>query len=633
MDPVNIAESASRPTTTPPPSPGSYKVKTYTVPRETEKTSAVTLSIQPPASGPRKPSLFICVLDVSGSMGTLATGTQAADASKPDVDFSRLDLVKHSMNTLIAGLQDDDHLAIIPFSNTAQLSLQQTKMTASGRTTATAAVAQLNAYGGTNIWAGLSLALQHAADHRTKNPLILLLTDGEPNIDPPRGLVPTISATIASLGLHVPIHTFGFGYDMNSKLIGQVATATAATYSFIPDCSMVGTVFINFIATALATISHHMTFKDMATGQEFMLGAIQYGQKRLVLLPNGIGTTGAEFSITIGSTQVRGTYAATPAPAPILFRNSWLQGLLDVNAHASDGNLKAAQAALENLKTLSPPADYAADLSSTDDNEGQIGKAIANNQWWQRWGRHYLPSVIWAHKYQVCNNFKDKAVQDFGGEMFREHQARLEQLFLTIQPPAPSIATRSYGSTAAPAVTRTIDMSYYHNLGGGCFAGHCAVKTPTGEKLVRDVKKGDVLVTVHEGGHEDTATVVCVVVSKPPGGKMDIVTIGDLKITPWHPMKAFADGQWVFPAEAYDAMNGSRDLVEPINEVYTFVMDRGHTFVVENYVVCGLGHGLKGPVIGHDYFGTGAIINDLKKLAGWEEGRVMYNELKNLANK
>jgi hypothetical protein len=111
---------------------------------------------------------------------------------------------------------------------------------------------------------------------------------------------------------------------------------------------------------------------------------------------------------------------------------------------------------------------------------------------------------------------------------------------------------------------------------------------------------------------------------------MDIVTIGDLKITPWHPMKFYEDSQWVFPAEAFDPVQGSRNPDEQIDEVYTFVLDRGHTCIVEGYIVCGLGHGFKGPVIEHDYFGTDKIINDLKRLPGWEEGRVLYNDLRTL---
>jgi hypothetical protein len=37
---------------------------------------------------------------------------------------------------------------------------------------------------------------------------------------------------------------------------------------------------------------------------------------------------------------------------------------------------------------------------------GQISEAISKDEWWNRWGRHYLPSLLGAHLLQQCNNFK-----------------------------------------------------------------------------------------------------------------------------------------------------------------------------------------------------------------------------------
>jgi hypothetical protein len=57
--------------------------------------------VKPPADGPRKPTVLICILDVSGSMGEDAS---LKDGSTENDGFSRLDLVKHSMNTIISML-------------------------------------------------------------------------------------------------------------------------------------------------------------------------------------------------------------------------------------------------------------------------------------------------------------------------------------------------------------------------------------------------------------------------------------------------------------------------------------------------------------------------------------------------
>merc|ERR1719359_543228 len=43
-----------------------------------------------------------------------------------------------------------------------------------------------------------------------------------------------------------------------------------------------------------------------------------------------------------------------------------------------------------------------------EDLEGQVSEAISRQDWFARWGRHYLPSLQRAHELQQCNNFKDQ---------------------------------------------------------------------------------------------------------------------------------------------------------------------------------------------------------------------------------
>jgi hypothetical protein len=42
---------------------------------------------------------------------------------------------------------------------------------------------------------------------------------------------------------------------------------------------------------------------------------------------------------------------------------------------------------------------------------------------------------------------------------------------------------------------------------------------------------------------------------------------------------------------------------------------------------CTLAHGLQGPVIEHPFFGTEAVIDDLKLCPGWSVGRPAYTNL------
>lgn len=60
--------------------------------------------------------------------------TEASEANGAEENgFTRLDLVKHSVNTIIHSLGDDDLLALVTFSNNAKVALDLTKMNKKGR--------------------------------------------------------------------------------------------------------------------------------------------------------------------------------------------------------------------------------------------------------------------------------------------------------------------------------------------------------------------------------------------------------------------------------------------------------------------------------------------------------------------
>merc|ERR1712166_260639 len=54
-----------------------------------------------------------------------------------------------------------------------------------------------------------------------------------------------------------------------------------------------------------------------------------------------------------------------------------------------------------------------------EDMTGQALEAFSREDWCEKWGVHYLPSVLFANQRQVCNNFKDPGVQFYGGDLFQ----------------------------------------------------------------------------------------------------------------------------------------------------------------------------------------------------------------------
>ena len=79
--------------------------------------------------------------------------------------------------------------------------------------------------------------LNHSQDILT-NKVILLLTDGVPNVNPPYNDYKTALANYKSK-YYININTFGFGYNLDSKILNDIANFSNGFYNFIPDASFV----------------------------------------------------------------------------------------------------------------------------------------------------------------------------------------------------------------------------------------------------------------------------------------------------------------------------------------------------------------------------------------------------------
>jgi len=70
-----------------------------------------------------------------------------------------------------------------------------------------------------------------------------------------------------------------------------------------------------------------------------------------------------------------------------------------------------------------------------EDIEGQVSEALSREDWYNKWGIHYLPSLMFAHLTQQCNNFKDAGVQNYGGTLFNKVRDDADEAFLKLPPP------------------------------------------------------------------------------------------------------------------------------------------------------------------------------------------------------
>eukprot|EP00762_Andalucia_godoyi_P005803 ANDGO_06983.mRNA.1 Protein spotted leaf 11 len=599
------------------------------------------VKISPPAAGPKRPLQLICVLDVSGSMDTDAS----IQSSKESDQLTRLDIVKHSVNTIIETLDDEDSLAIVKFSSDAQVVLPMMRVQGNGKARAKQALMALQTEGSTNIWDGLRVSLELASRTASVAALpctIVMFTDGESNMDPPRGIVPTLESCLAEHKFDGSLHTFGFGYDLDSQLLSNIAHLGGGTFGYIPDSSMVGTVFVNFASTALATYSQGLRLTaGSADGaspsdQEFYVSMVQYGQSRDLFVP--IGEHASQVQLTLADlhgfskcicidannfSSVQGDAHGDGISAEMDensngFVSQKARMLFIDRVSRAIPNMDAASVELpllvSELKALGGPADhFLRDVESSKAGEGQVKKAFERQDWYARWGRHYLPSLVRSHELQQRLNFRDPSVQLYGGDAFVQYQAKADKLFCALPPPQSSArAGADYRGSGAPSSRVPVNMSSYYNSRGPCFDGDSLVAMFDGTvKRVRDLRKGDVL---SNGGR-----VRCLVETVLGDEPTRVINLKGMWITPWHPV--IWNGAWTFPNE----VDPSAVVDKVLGSIFNLVLESVHVAEICGVQVICLGHGMQGPVIGHAYFGTDAVIEDLQHVENWETGHILLD--------
>jgi Mg-chelatase subunit ChlD len=217
----------------------------------------VVVSVKTPDGAARTPSDIVIVLDVSGSMGQEATVMGAGGASESN-GLTLLDVAKHGVRTVVKNLQAQDRFSLVLFNNEANTAVPLTVMDEAGQKIVEDKLAEFDSGGGTDIWKGLAAALQELENAPAYEPArlahVMLLTDGESqNRDQ---IVPNLCQFKEQKErLQGTVSTFGFGYNIDSALLIELAHAGDGTYSFIPDAGFVGTVFVNTLSNLLVTMA------------------------------------------------------------------------------------------------------------------------------------------------------------------------------------------------------------------------------------------------------------------------------------------------------------------------------------------------------------------------------------------
>lgn len=475
----------------------------------------IVVSVSVPDAGERAPVDICCVIDVSGSMGSMATYEQNGVVRNDGLSF--LSIVKHVVKAVVKLLLPGDRLALVSFSYEAQCVLPLQAMTEDGQERAMEAVDNLRATGQTNLWSGILEGMEALRvspnDVEGRQRSIIVLTDGQPNLMPHKGYIQELQDYRESHpGFGFQLNTFGFGYNLDSELLLNLAVEGQGAFAFIPDAIIVGTVFVSSVANVLSTLTQRATLHLMPRGgAEFVgpvlgvsksavteaswgrvvsLGPLQFGQTRDVTVPMHLpagqqpyleavlvcpSSTGRpETRVALLASRRRASAEAIVAA----LRGEMIDGTAVAVTLAAAGRSEAARQLLLDIAQRAARLHPSGVLSLRADLEGRMAKAVDGLERFRRWGQHYLRALARAHQLQVCTNVMDPGLQMYGGSLFRQLRDEGDAIFVSLPAPRPNRPKPLWGASTPPpslASASTVtsranspDMrTYYAAQGGG----------------------------------------------------------------------------------------------------------------------------------------------------------------------
>jgi hypothetical protein len=460
-----------------------------------------------------------------------------------------------------------------------------TKMDTHGQDKADNIVNSIEPEGMTNLWDGLRVGLEQFT-MKDKRPGVLstiyLLTDGCPNVSPPRGEDVTLKLIKEKHDLFPEINMFGFGYDLDSKLLYKLATIGNGQYYFIPDSSFVGTIFIHSLTKSFTThsININISIKGPQINVEsfdvnyhdginsIMIGSLQYSQSRNITFECA-EKANLEYNIDYNNLiqwKSNDKESIQTISKSIFSNNNNYDETCQqieyhrVRLHLSD-ELKIYIFGVKNNKPLMLYNKQYEKNKLLDgimkDILGQINEAM-KPEYYERWGRHYILSLSQAYQLENCNNFKDPGVQMYIGELGEHVRDVLDSIFLTIPAPSPR------NGTNVP-----ISMNTFHNSSNPCFTGESLIKLSNGDKIpINTLKKGDRLYNRYE-----INTVKCVLVTRVTECEM-LIANSELTITKYHPIFNL-NRTWVFPIDLFN------ETTKYTGDIYSIVLERVDSYTTE----------------------------------------------------
>lgn len=176
-------------------------------------------------------------LDVSGSM-----------QGQP------LEHVVRSAERILELLADGDSVGVVAFSSNATLTAPLSPLVPASRRRVQDALRRLTAEGGTNISSGMNCAADQFPQRASgEQQLVLLLSDGQPNVGPssPRELA-SEAGRIRARG--VAVSTLGYGAHHDEKVLINIAELGGGRYAFVSEPQLAEASFVQALGAQLDVV-------------------------------------------------------------------------------------------------------------------------------------------------------------------------------------------------------------------------------------------------------------------------------------------------------------------------------------------------------------------------------------------
>ena len=392
-------------------------------------------------------------------------------------------------------------------------------------------------------------------------------------------------------------------------------------YGYCPDCTMVGTIFVNFMSNILTTIESTIKIEVKNQNQNFNkifeIGGLYSGISRhqgFYLDKNDFKNT--EINLYLGKEKKKSINGIdlTEKNDDIMdqyFRFRLikiLEEIIESNNKNNENSFQKVKLLFDEINKIEKKTEFMKnlliDLIDDDANHGQVEKAI-KEEYYKKWGLNYLLSFLRFHIVEQCGNFKDQSLKFYSNEDFEKMQKNGNKIFISL--PAPE---NDYDKGSNISQTNFTQLCY--NAYGGCFTGNAFVEMNKGnKKKVKDLRKGDILL--------NGAEVLCVVENKI--NKVEnVVCINDVCFSLYHPIEI--KGKWVFPCQCFKVEK------KFIDSWFNLVLKNKHEIELNGIKAITLGHNRTEGILKHPYFGTKKVIEALMKYDTYKKGYIHTSNLK-----